>query len=637
MRTALLRFVALSLWLFAGSVVSACAPGGDGGGDDIVLDDAGGGPTITSFVATPEVIAPGATATLAWTVDGASTLSLDQGLGAVTGDHVAVTPAVTTQYRLTATNAAGSATADVTVIVDAGYRPLGVNIGEVNDYAPSQIYADLMKHARHWGSAGAPWDEAAPVDRDGWPTGDAGAVFMVGIARTGGETYKLRFRGDATVTVVGNVDGATAVQHKAFDAATGFTTADVVTGPSEENVMLAFRGQPGGVKQVSLMRPGHAAGELFHRAFLARLKYFSALRFMEFTQANNTRQATWSERTLPTAATQATKDGAAWEHVILLANAAGKDVWINVPHLALGSTYALDQADYVTKLAQLFRYGSDGVNPYTSPQANPVYPPLNANLKLYVEWSNELWNGLFAQNAFLDRQAQAAIAAHDPDLCHDGTTDKWTVIPRLMAKGGMRASEAFRAVFGDAAMMSRVRPVMAGQVVNTGTYYGLGWLDDRHGGSARYFYAMAGAPYIDIAHESAALSVDQLFAEMTTYRTQELGRALTSFRDYATAHGLKLLTYEGGQTLYPALGNAANKRAAQTDPRMKAQVVALLEAWRAAGCETFFYYDLAGGWSNAGFWGLAPDIGYDIDADAGYPTSEAYPKWGAVKQFATAR
>ncbi|MEI9984560.1 MAG: hypothetical protein WDN69_15960 [Aliidongia sp.] len=32
--------------------------------------------------------------------------------------------------------------------------------------------------------------------------------------------------------------------------------------------------------------------------------------------------------------------------------------------------------DYVTKLAQLLAYGSDGVNPYTSPQADPVYPPL---------------------------------------------------------------------------------------------------------------------------------------------------------------------------------------------------------------------------------------------------------------------
>ena len=141
--------MALSCWLLAGAVGGGCAPGGAGDGDDILVRDGGGGggdgtPTITSFVAAPMVITPGGSSTLSWTVDGATSLSLDPGIGAITGDHVAVTPAISTQYRLTATNAVGSATADVTVVVDAGYRPLGVNTGEVNDYAPNQVYACLL-------------------------------------------------------------------------------------------------------------------------------------------------------------------------------------------------------------------------------------------------------------------------------------------------------------------------------------------------------------------------------------------------------------------------------------------------------------------------------------------------------------
>jgi hypothetical protein len=88
-------------------------------------------------------------------------------------------------------------------------------------------------------------------------------------------------------------------------------------------------------------------------------------------------------------------------------NQAGKDLWINVPHQA--------NDDYVTKLAHLLRYGSDGVNPYTSPQPSPVFPPLAPGRKVYLEWSNELWNGGFSQSGWLGTQADAAIAANDPD------------------------------------------------------------------------------------------------------------------------------------------------------------------------------------------------------------------------------
>ena len=52
---------------------------------------------------------------------------------------------------------------------------------------------------------------------------------------------------------------------------------------------------------------------------------------------------------------------------------------------------------YLTKLADLFAYGSDGVNPYTSVQSNPVWKPLNPNLKVYIEFSNETWNYGFVQ------------------------------------------------------------------------------------------------------------------------------------------------------------------------------------------------------------------------------------------------
>ena len=76
-------------------------------------------PVFTSFIATPSTIVRGASSTLAWVVTGATALSIDQGVGAVTGTSVAVTPAATTTYTMTATNAAGSVTHSATVTVPA--------------------------------------------------------------------------------------------------------------------------------------------------------------------------------------------------------------------------------------------------------------------------------------------------------------------------------------------------------------------------------------------------------------------------------------------------------------------------------------------------------------------------------------
>lgn len=79
-------------------------------------------PTITSFSASPTNIYQGDGSTLSWNVSGATSLSLDQGLGSATGTSSRwVSPTSTTNYTLTATNTLNgvsvnrTATATVTV------------------------------------------------------------------------------------------------------------------------------------------------------------------------------------------------------------------------------------------------------------------------------------------------------------------------------------------------------------------------------------------------------------------------------------------------------------------------------------------------------------------------------------------
>jgi len=72
-------------------------------------------PVITNFAATPSTISNGQSSTLSWAVSGATSLSIDNGIGDVTTKpSVSVSPTTTTTYTLTANNTVGSFTATAT-------------------------------------------------------------------------------------------------------------------------------------------------------------------------------------------------------------------------------------------------------------------------------------------------------------------------------------------------------------------------------------------------------------------------------------------------------------------------------------------------------------------------------------------
>ncbi|MGZ6372084.1 MAG: hypothetical protein ACXWL8_01670 [Candidatus Limnocylindria bacterium] len=77
-------------------------------------------PVISSFSGNPSSIAVGTSSTLSWTVSNANSLSIDQGVGNVTGlASAVVSPSVDTTYTLTAIGTGGSATRSTLVTVHA--------------------------------------------------------------------------------------------------------------------------------------------------------------------------------------------------------------------------------------------------------------------------------------------------------------------------------------------------------------------------------------------------------------------------------------------------------------------------------------------------------------------------------------
>ncbi len=81
-------------------------------------------PVVNAFAAAPGEVMAGGTATLAWDVDGADSVTIDHGIGSVGNAGVTeVSPSDTTIYTLTATNAVGTVQVSVVVLVTPAPSP----------------------------------------------------------------------------------------------------------------------------------------------------------------------------------------------------------------------------------------------------------------------------------------------------------------------------------------------------------------------------------------------------------------------------------------------------------------------------------------------------------------------------------
>jgi peptidoglycan-associated lipoprotein len=81
-------------------------------------------PVIASFTAEPTTIEKGQSSTLRWTINNATDMTIDQGLGAIQSrGQRQVFPANTTTYTLTASGPGGTDTRSVTVEVSAALAP----------------------------------------------------------------------------------------------------------------------------------------------------------------------------------------------------------------------------------------------------------------------------------------------------------------------------------------------------------------------------------------------------------------------------------------------------------------------------------------------------------------------------------
>ena len=466
---------------------------------------------------------------------------------------------------------------------------LGANPPPISDYSRTHVYVDLVKQARPFGSASAPWDEKAKLGDDGWPVGDFGVFLMTAQEGIGGiaGTYTASFDGQAIVTPIAS---NSQIINQRYNSSSHRTTLEIVLAQGAGQLALSFTKTGAGIKNLQVIRPSYDASNppLFTRTFIDHVQRFGTLRFMDWLRTNNNPVTRWDTRTDPQRVRTNTGKGVPWEHIVALANQTGQNVWINVPVSA--------DDDYVRQLARLLK------------------GQLNASSLIYVEYSNELWNGQFQQHGSNKARAAEEVKADlNSPLAYDGSQDPNQWMYRRIAKRGKEISDIFRSVFGDAAMMSRVRPVFATQVVLPYvSEIGLNFIAAVYGPPARYFYAMAGAPYFNLGSQQRVegLSTDQILhameqsvADLPRINQFEKNQALASW------YGLRWLAYEGGTDTFGP-GSLGAKKAANLDPRMQGICERYLSTWYQSGGQLFMWFNAgAGNWDTQyGAWELSTDL-----------------------------
>lgn len=512
---------------------------------------------------------------------------------------------------------------------------VGLGIGSLSYWDRSFAMADMGRQSQ---ARGLDWSYNVSVDGNGEPLQDFQLPYSA--TKIGAGTYKLSFSGRATLSA----GGTGSVKNMIYDPKSNLTTADVVLPTDYSgNAWLVFKNTfrysnsaaGSGISNIHFMRPGYAVSDrqgyavngtpLFTKGFIEAMQRVKIIRGMDFMNTNLNPQVSWSDRTKPNFFGSTGEKGQSWEVLIALANEANRDVWLNVPARA--------DDDYIRKLAQLVKYGSDGVNPYTERRDNPTYAPLKDGLKVYVEYCNELWNSGPGFKCF--RWALESANAKMGDVAHpiafDGAmTDQYLALRRWIAYRSSAISLTFRDVFGDRAMMTTVRPILASQVGNGNLFLSIGlqWASNFYGKTrlgAPYnavardpkdlWYGGGGAAYYDSTINPTDVAPNTMSTYFANLPSTAFAASSTADSIWTHAYGLKYVAYEGGPgpggSALGSVGAASISPVYNNDPRMKERMLLAQNIWDEAGGDELVYYV----YSSSAPWSFTNELAQQVVSD----------------------
>jgi hypothetical protein len=491
--------------------------------------------------------------------------------------------------------------------------PIGMNLPALTYYSPGLIFNDVMTTASDpfTSNAADPWNsgmiDEILKDENGYPlalpqrTSDGRSTFVRFTVNNLYAPGKYRIFLDGTGTLGGSAYQEGGKYYINLDGTGVNRWIDILTSSASDHIRR-IRIYPASVTDPSSV-------PVFYAAYLEGLRPFHALRFMDFVNTNGSKQVEWSARVTKTSLTQGGKYGTAWDYAIDLCNELDADGWVCVPHMASDS--------YIRQMATLW------------------HDRLESGRKVYLEFSNEMWNWNFPQSEWILNNAPGAADAYvSSDLAAIGPAGD--MHPE---KDAYMMARAFR-IWGE------VFAGQEGRVVNVATGQA-GWWDN----SRRILEylknrvhspveALAVAGYFgptkkdhdgwiaNPATATAGLMCDALYNGMEGASNKYARNSAA----YAKQYGVDYLVYEGGQHLQPYNQEEwpynQELYAAQIHPKMYQLYLEnfTVHVAQDVNCKLFMAYDYVGARkSRWGSWGHLESL---KDVNGAYSTIA--PKYQAL-------
>lgn len=460
---------------------------------------------------------------------------------------------------------------------------LGTNLTYVADWSSQWIYNNIFKQSRGWftqtDSWSSPWDtgqaDSVPKDENGYPLSLPwqGQIVCTLLFRDlegkypGGQ-YVFLYDGEGEITF--QYDAAV------ISATPGRIVLNVT--PSNAGILVKVKKSTSGnhvrnIRLVPLALEDLLESRKLNSKFVRMCRAFSVLRFMDLQRTNNSPVTNTSQLRPHSYCTQTGNMGIAWADIADLCNNVGCDAWLCVPHQATD--------EFVTEMATFFR---DHLNP---------------GHKVWIEYSNEVWNSQFSQAGYNTNLG----------LAEGLSTNPYEARLRRYAKRSVEIFNIFETIVGKESLIR----VIAAQAGNS-------WVAQTilaYANTASKADVLAIAPYFggylgDPSHgpSTALMSVQEVVDACRNNINSEVAGWIAAHRTIANTHNVRLVSYEMGQHLVGVGGQENNQvltnlfQAVNRSPQMGDLYREYLLKWRELGGEQTCFFTFIERYSKWGSWGM---------------------------------
>ncbi len=458
---------------------------------------------------------------------------------------------------------------------------LGINVNGIQ-WSSSRTFMNLI-YGSSWmmqDASGAYSDVPADsLDANGWVKSvPAGSHVVRGLAvPLNAGKFICKYQGNGAL----NVTGAAVSNVSTSAGVTRFSLA--ATNPNPQPASLSYTVDPSNyIRNIDCREVGASTSATLAPEFLSAVSIFKSIRFMKWqTATEGNWPVTWATRNKPGDGDYTKNDGVPVEVMVQTANQAGSDLWVTVPWNA--------DDDYITKFATYVRDN------------------LAANHRVYVEVSNEVWNGGYPVSAQATKEAQAEGLPSGTNSTSAGNLERY-------AEKTEQVMSIWSTVFGGKSS----RLVRVASWLNSPYYTDLLL---KYMNLSQSVDALATAPYFGY-EATSSMSLDQIMSALPGEVSTAVNVGIQQTA-VAQKYGVRYITYEAGQSIV-LKDNVTLEQQVQRDPRMHDAYQQFMSAWQAQIGEGLNLFALEGPISQYGAWGLSEYIGQ--------PVTQA-PKQRAVDEF----